>query len=854
MASGLAIGTLIDKAAGLQFPVLEVAHQMATHFGVAKVVTPAAALFMTAVLEIMCGEMIELACNAALQCCVHDAERQGLQNRSEWITPKHLTTAISADEEVQRLFSGALGTCHVIGGDGINLDRRWYYRNHGDGTGYGHNPSERMLDDMAVDWYDNGSTVWVCGIVNQPNSSWWVSPSDSSRWVSAFSVRPASGAWLGERVTSIDHLVSARCQLMIDSDHGTAANAAECEGGDDGSAFISSDQLPVYEALWCLAVPGPRNHTLGPAAAVDFLTKSGFDNGVLGTIWATADVNEPKGTLNKQEFFVALKLIAVKQAGESASMDNINRKTDLPALGRHTAAAVANAAAAAVSLTKKGMVSVMSADTFGEMVADRKELQGTQREAAGGGVCGDGVAEVIGDQQDGTTTRFAAAVIENRLKACLQTVSAPIICELAAQAGVLRMSMASCNAIRVVIAKTLRGILKRINTQAESQKRKTGLVRDVLAASLSLHGNGGGGSGGSGGGSMVMLGTGFLANVYASRRAGSGAGAGATASGFAGAAARYSSDANRQLWSGAEDARYTAKVGSTECKVMDRCDADADADTEGGAGAGAEVGAGADGVHNGVCGFNQISNRLWGAAGNDDNGGTVDTAGNHIYAGDHNGSSDGDEDDDADADDDDDDDDDCVDDWAFGFHSKRCCESLVEDEGYGYGRKREDLTEEQEKECVSDFVAYMKFQVKARAESIECLKSNTTTEHPAFPFKVIADLCIAMQEDIFGPGKLQFEPAVFALISVKLEACVVGLFADALAISQDINASMPQLHSEDRMDWNTDAEEYAVRKHANAHTARQPARRYQVVQAADLRLALQLKGCGDILFVDEGGR
>lgn len=840
MASGLAIGTLIDKGAGLQFPVLEVAHQMATHFGVAKVVTPAAALFMTAVLEAMCGEMLELACDAALQCCVHDAGRQGLQNRSEWITPKHLTMAISADEEVQRMFSGALGTCHVIGGDGINLDRRHLY-DYGDYGDYGHKPCERMLDDMAVDWYDNGSTVWVCGIVNQPDSSRWVSPLDSSRWVSAFPVRPASGVWLGERVTNIDHLVSARCQLMIDSDHGIAANATERKGGDDGSAFISSDQLPVYEALWCLAVPGPRNHFLDPAAAVAFLSNSGFDNGVLGMIWTTADVNEPKGTLDKQEFFVALKLIAVKQAGESASMDNINRKTDLPALGRHTAAAVAAATAAAVSLTKKGMVSVMSADIFGEMVADRKELQGTQREAACRGVCGDGDAEVIGDQQDGTTTRFAAAEIRKRLEACLQTVSAPIICELAARAGVLRMSMASCNAIRVVIAKTLKGILKGINIQAESQKRKTGLVRDVLAASLSSHSNGGGGSGGGGGGSMVMFGTGFLANMYASRRAGSGAGAGSTASGFAGAAARYSSDANRQLWSGAEDARYTAKVGSIECKVMDRCDADADAD--------AEVGAGADGVHIGVCGFNQISNRLWGAAGNDDNEGTVVTAGNHIHAGDHNGSSNGDDDDDDN--DDDDDDDDCVDSWAFGFHSKRCCESLVEDAGYGYGRT--DLTEEQEKECVSDFVAYMKYQVKARAESIECLKSNTTTEHPAFPFKVIADLCIAMQEDIFGPGKLQFEPAVFALISVKLEACVVGLFADALAINQDFNASTPQLHS-GVIDWNTDAEEYAVRKHANAHTARQPARRYQAVQAADLRLALQFKGCGDILFLDEGGR
>jgi hypothetical protein len=53
-----------------------------------------------------------------------------------------------------------------------------------------------------------------------------------------------------------------------------------------------------YEELWKLAVPTGADY-LGPGPAVAFLTKSGFDKKVLGSIWSVADSTLPKGRLTK---------------------------------------------------------------------------------------------------------------------------------------------------------------------------------------------------------------------------------------------------------------------------------------------------------------------------------------------------------------------------------------------------------------------------------------------------------------------------------------------------------------------------------------------------------------------------
>ena len=57
-----------------------------------------------------------------------------------------------------------------------------------------------------------------------------------------------------------------------------------------------------------------------------------------------ADANDPKGSLNKAEFDVALKLIALKQAGVEPTMDNILQSAALPSLGDHSAKVAASLA------------------------------------------------------------------------------------------------------------------------------------------------------------------------------------------------------------------------------------------------------------------------------------------------------------------------------------------------------------------------------------------------------------------------------------------------------------------------------------------------------------------------------
>jgi len=107
-------------------------------------------------------------------------------------------------------------------------------------------------------------------------------------------------------------------------------------------AVVVPDQRAVYDALWDGARAG--GDTLGPGQAVSFFKASGFDNSVLGGIWTIADANEPKGSLIKEEFDVALKLIALKQAGVEPTMDNIMQPAPLPSLGEHSAKAAASAA------------------------------------------------------------------------------------------------------------------------------------------------------------------------------------------------------------------------------------------------------------------------------------------------------------------------------------------------------------------------------------------------------------------------------------------------------------------------------------------------------------------------------
>lgn len=89
---------------------------------------------------------------------------------------------------------------------------------------------------------------------------------------------------------------------------------------------VAGSHYQIYEAYYMQVDPNNQG-TIGALEAARFLKKSKLSDIVLGKIW---DLSDPagKGCLNKQGFFVALKLCALAQAGRGISMDNIT--ADVP--------------------------------------------------------------------------------------------------------------------------------------------------------------------------------------------------------------------------------------------------------------------------------------------------------------------------------------------------------------------------------------------------------------------------------------------------------------------------------------------------------------------------------------------
>ncbi|XP_051233738.1 epidermal growth factor receptor substrate 15-like 1 isoform X2 [Dicentrarchus labrax] len=92
------------------------------------------------------------------------------------------------------------------------------------------------------------------------------------------------------------------------------------------AALTSLTQLssgnPVYENLYRQVDPGNTGR-VGPTEAALFLKKSGLPDITLGKIWDLADP-EGKGYLDKQGFYVALRLVACAQSGQEVSLSSLN--------------------------------------------------------------------------------------------------------------------------------------------------------------------------------------------------------------------------------------------------------------------------------------------------------------------------------------------------------------------------------------------------------------------------------------------------------------------------------------------------------------------------------------------------
>ncbi|KAM9241499.1 epidermal growth factor receptor substrate 15-like 1 isoform 1-T1 [Dugong dugon] len=79
---------------------------------------------------------------------------------------------------------------------------------------------------------------------------------------------------------------------------------------------------PLYESYYKQVDPAYTGR-VGASEAALFLKKSGLSDITLGKIWDLADP-EGKGFLDKQGFYVALRLVACAQSGHDVSLSNLN--------------------------------------------------------------------------------------------------------------------------------------------------------------------------------------------------------------------------------------------------------------------------------------------------------------------------------------------------------------------------------------------------------------------------------------------------------------------------------------------------------------------------------------------------
>ncbi|XP_039984246.1 epidermal growth factor receptor substrate 15 isoform X2 [Xiphias gladius] len=92
------------------------------------------------------------------------------------------------------------------------------------------------------------------------------------------------------------------------------------------AAALSLTQLssgnPIYDKYYRQVDPTSSGRVAAADAAL-FLKRSGLADLVLGKIWDLAD-SERKGSLNKQQFFIALRLVACAQNGMDVALKSLN--------------------------------------------------------------------------------------------------------------------------------------------------------------------------------------------------------------------------------------------------------------------------------------------------------------------------------------------------------------------------------------------------------------------------------------------------------------------------------------------------------------------------------------------------
>lgn len=73
---------------------------------------------------------------------------------------------------------------------------------------------------------------------------------------------------------------------------------------------------------------------------------------MLREIWNLCDTTSPRGQLTRDEFYTSCKLIALKQSGHDATLENLHREAQLPSVGSRSGVKVEMVSAKRPWLTK----------------------------------------------------------------------------------------------------------------------------------------------------------------------------------------------------------------------------------------------------------------------------------------------------------------------------------------------------------------------------------------------------------------------------------------------------------------------------------------------------------------------
>ncbi|KAK7864692.1 hypothetical protein R5R35_010951 [Gryllus longicercus] len=94
---------------------------------------------------------------------------------------------------------------------------------------------------------------------------------------------------------------------------------------------VAGSHNALYEAYYHQVDPSNQG-SIGALEAASFLKRSGLSDVILSRVWDLANPTG-KGYLNKDGFFVALKLVSLAQSGRDVSMVNITADTPPPKMG-----------------------------------------------------------------------------------------------------------------------------------------------------------------------------------------------------------------------------------------------------------------------------------------------------------------------------------------------------------------------------------------------------------------------------------------------------------------------------------------------------------------------------------------